>query len=582
MLIAENRKALVPICLEEKDLDSFDSPALYAAKELRWYLGRITSAVFEIKACTGERCIRIRTDDLEKNEDRVRVEAGESGILLTGGRRGTVYAVYEFLERLGCRFFTCICEKIPVQTELDVPEMHVDSSPRFEYREHNYADVTQNVRFAVKCRLNGAHHKIPDRMGGHLPYAWFVHSFDKMLPADVYGPTHPEYFSLVDGKRVTTGGGRTQLCLTNPDVLEIAVESVRRELTAHPEARIISISQNDWLGNCQCEACRRADEEEGSPSGTLLRFVNAIAERLEGEFPRVLFDTLAYQYTRRAPRVTRNRHNVCVRICSIECCFSHPMGSCDHESGHPDGPDAPRFIDDLRAWGKISDRMYIWDYTTCFSHYPAPYANWRVLQPNLLTMAENHVKGVFEQACGASRGSTDFNELRLYLLSKLMWDPEADVAALRREFMEYVYGDAAPALMRYLDLLCDEAEKANVHIHYNDNLDAWAYLDESCLERYDRLFDEAAEAVKGDALRLMRVEKARLSLRWVRLKRKAMLKNEIDAAELEAFTSDWRAFGMSRIDEWYNLESTHRAFLDGLWRARSYFSHWTGEEPEVF
>jgi len=111
--------------------------------------------------------------------------------------------------------------------------------------------------------------------------------------------------------------------------------------------------------------------------------------------------------------------------------------------------------------------MYIWDYTTNFNFYPAPFANWRTLQPNIRTMRENNVKGVFEQACGASRGSTDFNDLRLYIISKLLWNPDADVNALRQEFMEFVYGDAAKYLIEYLDLLCDNAEKYGDCLHYN-------------------------------------------------------------------------------------------------------------------
>ena len=92
----------------------------------------------------------------------------------------------------------------------------------------------------------------------------------------------------------------------------------------------------------------------------------------------------------------------------------------------------------------------------------------------------------------------------------------------------------------------------------------------------------AAKAVSGDALRLWRVEKARLSIRWVRLKRASMLRGEYDPEKINAFFADWRAFGLSRIDEWCNLETTHRAFLDGIWRGVEYFDHWTGEEPEIF
>ena len=588
MLLVENRSPKVAIYLSAGQLADKESTALYAAKEMRYYLDRITAASFQIEEAKepvagiyiGE-ASGVDVSDL--GEDGFRVVSDGDRLCIAGGNRGVIYGVYEFLESLGCRFFTHNCEKIPTIPALEIREDYdICKKPAFEYRAHNYADAVQSPRFSVKCRFNGGNHNIPKRMGGYMPYAWFVHTFDKMISPEEYGESHPEYFALVNGERKTTDKGRNQLCLTNPEVYEICVEAVRKRLRECPEARLISISQNDWRENCQCENCRRMDEEEGSPAGTLLRFVNRIAEALEDEFPNVIFDTLAYRYSRPAPKTVRNRKNVCVRLCSIEACFAHPFEVCDDETrclAKPDGTKT-NFITNLRDWGKICDRLYIWDYTTCFAHYPTPHPNWRVLQPNIQAMYKNNVRGVFEQANGASRGGVDFNELRLYLISKLLWDPWCDVSVHRKEFMDYFYGDAAPILTEYLDLLCDTVEQENIHVGFNDK-PVHAFLREELLDRYDALFDRAAEAVKGDPLRLWRVEKNRLSIRWVRLKRATMLREEYDPEEINRFFSDWRAYNLSRIDECCNYETTHRALLDGLWRGIQYFGHWIGEEPEV-
>ena len=588
MILAQNRIPRVAIYLTKSQLSDKSSTVLYAAKELRYYLGRMTSAPFALEEATENKpgiylgdAAGLEVDDL--GTDGFRILTQGNRLCISGGSRGVIYGVYEFLESLGCRFFTSDCEKIPTSPELTIGEYDICQTPRMEYREHNYADVTKNPRFAVRCRFNGSFHPIPAHMGGNMSYAWFVHTFDRMVPTELYGKDHPEYYALVDGERVVRNEGRTQLCLTNPEVYEICLASVQNALRENPSARLISISQNDWMGNCQCEACRKIDLEEGSPAGTLLRFVNRIAEALEEEFPQVIFDTLSNQKTRPAPKITRNRKNVCVRLCSIESCFAHPFETCDDASRNvirPDGTTS-NFITDLRDWGKICDRMYIWDYTTCFAHYPTPHPNWRVLQPNLQAMAKNTVRGVFAQANGASRGGVDFNELRLYLISKLLWDPWCDIERHKREFMEYYYGAAAPALMEYLDLLCDTVDKENCHVGFNDN-PTHAFLREELLDQYDRLFDRAAASVQGDPLRLWRVEKNRLSIRWVRLKRAAMLHKEYDPETINRFFSDWRAFHLSRLDEWCNIETSHRALLDGLWRGVEYFDHWTGEEPEYF
>ena len=588
MILAQNQKPFVSIYLSKEQLSDRNSTVLYAAKELRYYLDRMTCASFKIEEkespvsgiYIGD-AAGISTNDL--GEDGFRIATDGDRLCIVGGNRGVIYGVYEFLESLGCRFFTSNCEKIPTIPDLCIDGYDIRQVPQIEYREHNYSDAVQNPRFSVRCRFNGAHHRIPDHMGGYMPYAWYVHSFEKMMPTAVYGKAHPEYYALIDGKRVIRDSGRTQLCLTNPDVFDICLASVRKMLTEHPEARIISISQNDWPQSCQCENCLAIDREEGSPSGTLLRFVNRIAEALENEFPNVIFDTLAYNYSRPAPKYIRNRKNVCVRLCSIEACFSHPFETCDDETRNvirPDGSKA-NFITDLRDWGKICDRMYIWDYTTCFAHYATPHPNWRVLQPNIQAMVKNNVRGIFEQANGASRGGVDFNELRLYLISKLLWNPWCDVERHKREFMEYFYGDAAPSLMEYLDLVCDTAEKENIHVGFND-APTHGFLREELLDQYDKLFDRAAEAVKGDPLRLWRVEKNRLSIRYVRLKRASMLQDKNDPEAINQFFSDWRAYNLSRIEEWANIETSHRAFVDGMWQGVQYFEHWTGEEPEWF
>ncbi len=553
----------------------------YAASELRYYLGLITAASFEIAEGTETPALYIGDrPEAALGEDGLTVITDCGGLHINGGRRGIIYSVYEFLDQLGCRFFTALSEKVPARSVLTLPELDIRQIPALEYREHNYSDLTKYSRFAVKCRLNGAHHRIKEKHGGYLSYAWYVHSFERMVPPEIYFDEHPEYYALSNGERQHLYQ-RFQLCLTNPGVLEVSAESVRAALKANPQARIISISQNDWHGNCQCEDCLAADREEGSPAGTLLRFVNAIAERLEPEFPDVLFDTLAYNYTRPAPSLTRPRHNVCVRLCSIESCFAHSFETCDDAGRSVRRPDGSvsSFITDLADWGKICERMYIWDYTTCFSHYPTPHPNWNGLGPNMRAFVKNNVKGVFEQACGASGGSTDLNELRAYLISKLLWDCNTDTAYHITEFTDFYYGTAGVYIREYIKTLTDKAERDNIHVGFNDQ-PVHGFLAEDMLDIYDEIFDRAEEAVKSDALSYYRVKKARLSIRWVRIKRKAMLQNVRDAAEISAFFSDWQAFGLTRIDEWVSPQTTCRALLDNKWRGTDYYSHWSDEGGE--
>lgn len=563
-----------------------DAPiqAGYAAGELRYYISLMCARPCPIEADAAEDAVILeQVVCSELGEDGFRLIPEEKAIRIRGGKRGIIYGAYELLEMLGFRFFTPECEKVPAVPEVVLElEKEIVQKPVLEYREHNYTDLRRSPRFAVKSRVNGAHHTIPEKLGGFLSYAWFVHTFERMVPPAKYGAEHPEFYAmLADGSRPQTPE-RFQLCLTNPDLLEVAVESVRQALKENPRARIISISQNDWFGNCQCEKCLAADREEGSPAGTLLRFVNAIAERLEPEFPEVVFDTLAYNYTRPASKLTRPRHNVCVRLCSIEACFAHSFETCDDERRWVSRPDGSRgsFIGDLEAWGKVSERVYIWDYTTCFAHYPTPHPNWHVLQPNMKAFIRNNVRGVFEQANGAQGGGVDMNELRVYLITKLLWDADTDVQRHIEEFTDYYYGAAGVYIREYIETLCRKAEVDNIHVGFNDN-PVSALFAEDMLDQYDAILEKAEQAVADDALRCRRVQKVRLSIRWVRIKRAGMLRHEHNAEEINSFFLDWNSFGLTRIDEWVSPQSTLRALLDDKWRGTEYLEHWSGEGGEI-
>ena len=129
------------------------------------------------------------------------------------------------------------------------------------------------------------------------------------MPYGTYGENHPEYYALVEGKRDTnTHGGGPQLCVTHPDVIEVAAETAIQQLTDRPEATNNSVSQADTAAYCRCETCEVLNEAEDSPMGSNLTFVNAVAERIEKAHPHVKVGTLAYWYTRKPPKTVTPRH----------------------------------------------------------------------------------------------------------------------------------------------------------------------------------------------------------------------------------------------------------------------------------
>jgi hypothetical protein len=202
---------------------------------------------------------------------------------------------------------------------------------------------------------------------------FFVHTFCRLVPPEKHFAAHPEYFSLVGGKRQD---GYAQLCCTNEDVIRICTEEVRAAMRAQPEATVFSVSPNDTDKYCECPRCQALAQEEGTQAAPVLHLVNRVAEAVEKEFPGKAVETLAYHWSRRAPKHLRPRPNVIVRLCSIECCFSHALATCD-------SPANQAFCQDLRDWAKVAPRLWVWDYVVDFDHYLLPFPNQRVRGPNI-------------------------------------------------------------------------------------------------------------------------------------------------------------------------------------------------------
>ncbi len=511
----------------------------YAAEELQRYIERISDARLPIvtdNESTTDYEIRLGASPLApRHPDGFTLLTDHRRLLIAGGRpRGTLYGVYALLEeKFGVRWFAPDCEVVPKQARLVVPSLDETQTPPLEYREVYWSEMLHNADFAARHRLNGANYRLTDKHGGRAAvYYPFVHSFDKLIPPELF-KEHPDYFPEIKGKRVS---GYVQRCLTNPDVLALAIANVRRWIREHPDATIISVSQNDTYNNCQCARCKALDDAEGTPMGSLLAFVNAIAADIEKDYPHIRIDTLAYQYTRKPPKTIRPRPNVIIRLCSIECCFAHPLETCP-------SPKNQRFRDDILAWQPIAPRLYVWDYTTNFAHYQQPFPNFDALQPNIQFFVKHGVKGLFEQGNYSHGGHGEMEPLRAYLLAKLLWNPNTDLKRHTDEFLAGYYGVTAGKIRAYLDLLQAQVRGKNVHAHIFDSPKA-DYLNADFIAAADKLLD-------GDDPRL---EAAHLPIWYVLLATNRVVGDD-RAALLKKFLGVARRVGITHISENQSLDA---------------------------
>ena len=487
--------------------DDATRPERFAAGALHDYLRDVTGASFTVlkqsdpDAKSVPKIFIDRADDLPA--DGISIRTTDRDLHLAGTLpRGPLYAVYTFLEdAVGVRWWTSSESTKPHKPTLTIPDQNLTYAPPFRYREVFINDAIANPAFAAHLKLNGHHNRITDDLGGHYTLIGWCHTSFDLIPPNTYFAKHPEWFALRNGKRQTG----SQLCLSNPEMRAELIRNALTRVRKHPDAGMISISQNDTMGPCQCDACRAIAKEEGSESGAWIRLVNEVAAAIDKEYPGFLVETLAYQYTRHPPKVSRPSDHVIVRLCSIECDFAHPLSAESNKS----------FGDDLRGWAAIAPNLFVWNYVTNFHDFLVPHPNMTAFADDLRFFAANHVVGVFEQGDAFNKLAGDMLPLRCWLLAHLLWDPSRDQAKLRDEFMNGYYGAAGPHLAKYLDLV--NAGSADPKFRATCGNNDFSYMTPQVMEQSTKLFDDAAQSVAGDAELEQRVRRERLAFTHVAL-----------------------------------------------------------------
>lgn len=496
MTFVKEGKAVSRIIVADKDTINRK-----AADLLQDFIQRISGARLPIvenaKAKKGDIVIgQGNTEGL--TEDGFRL-ATQEGILRisSGGDKGAIYGVVTLLDDyLGVEYYTAHTYTLEKKPTIEIPELDRAENPSFRYRQTQSYAIQEDPIYKMWFRLEEPNEVFANNL--------WVHTFDKILPSAEFGESHPEYYSYINGER--RPGAASQWCLTNPEVFEIVAHRVDSIFRANPDKKMISISQNDGnFTNCTCPACKALDEQEGgTPSGSLIHFLNKLAAR----FPDKEFSTLAYLFTMHPPKQVKPLPNVNIMLCDIDCRREVPLT--DNASGQD-------FMRAMEGWSKISDNIFVWDYGINFDCYLSPFPNFPILQKNMQLFKDHHVTMHFSQIAGSKCGT--FTEMRAYIVSKLMWNTQQDVDSLMKQFMQGYYGAAAPYLYQYEKLL----EGALL----GSGQDLWIFdspvshkkgmLNAHCLKRYNELFDQAEKAVADSPELLDRVRIERLTLQYSEL-----------------------------------------------------------------
>jgi len=425
-----------------------------AAREIQLYCERISGATLPI-VVAGEDlkglrpiCLGGAADDKLLDLIRSRgTDPGSFALVVTGQQaslRGlspevTFYAACELLEQLGVRWFMPgeLGTVVPKAKTLVVKQQNTIQVPSFPSRY-----------------LQG----VPEDWGRHLraggPRFPSSHGVRLGVRPETLFAEHPEYFALRGGKRSTS-----QLCISHPEVLKLAIEATAQFFRDDPEAEIIGMGANDGRGFCECDRCKALDGGDYDPFGHCVSmtdryvwFFNKVLEGIRGEFPDKRIGFYAYASYNRPPVKVKPEPKLVPAVAMITLCRMHGMQNpvCPEKSYE-------KWIID--QWGKLVPQVYYRGYWFNLADPGLPFLMLRRIAREVPLGKRLRVAGWRTECMTNWAGSSP----SLYLAYKLMWDPTADAEAIVGDYCEKFFGPAAAPMRRYLDLMDKTVDEADYH-----------------------------------------------------------------------------------------------------------------------
>ena len=516
---------------------------VFAADQLSDYLQKITGAHFPIvkeKDALPDARIVVGSGALSRKvlgSERVAqlgvdgfiIQGSGSDILLVGKEPlGTLYAVYSFLEReLGCRWLNCYGEEfVPQAKSVLLKEIDRTSAPAFDQRDiylrYYHKDISLIWPFMV---ANGVNRPLPanlEEKSGSNGLRFVQHSpschslfyylapeigrhqlqvLQKEIKEHPVFKEHPDYFSLISGKRVTTH----QLCFSNTGLRKRVTDSVLSRMHRMNGQGMFDLSAMDVPGDfCQCANCQAIVNREGMPGAPLLDYLVELGREVKEKYPEAWLSTLAYRrlQTEKPPRHLVMPDNLIIIFAPIDNNF---WASFEH-------PSNAETLKNLKAWAKKNSKLWVWYYTNPYGDGTLPIGNLTKIGEDFRLFKRVGVSGFFIQHDAGIPDSHRLADLQTWLVAKLMWDPDQDLEELIRDFTNIYYGAASEEIRQYITLLERGTRSMSTTMIWSPRAQDFGFLTPEFLTTSQAIFDKAESEVSADAVRLLRVRQARMSL----------------------------------------------------------------------
>ena len=406
------------------------------------------------------------------------VEIGPETITLAGhDPRGTLYAVYDFLKTQGCGWYMPgpAGEVISHRASLELKEESRRESPDWNVRGlltymahfdssggHRSINLDDYRDWAVRNRINSLWYGGADTIafGAHRGFAHMQrlnHSW-----ASFYSDDHPEWYPLVNGKRVKmyrNSGRPNEPCTGNPAFRDHAVAVVLQYFKDHPHANVYALDPEDEPANwCECPLCRATDGDGGkgkwemngqgipkmSMSDRAVDFVNYVAERVAKVYPDKLIELYVYGSYRMGPV----RHRVDPHML-LKYCFwpGVPLGGSVTDQSLPG---VKRAYVEVESWKKAGVKHFgLYDYGL-YVHKDCPIFWFQHIVDSLRMF---HDQFGFRHYLGETDNNLFTSMMAFDVRAEALWNRKVDYHRIVREISLALYGSAGPTMDRYYELM---------------------------------------------------------------------------------------------------------------------------------
>lgn len=420
-------------------------------------------------------------DYSQLNGDGFIIRTGDNSLFINGANdRGTLYGVYDWLEKaIGVKFLTAETTYVPKLETVNIFATDIVQVPAFPIRMYLsgplYGDSLFLARMRMGCELVNADSKYggkvqwntssPHNTLSYVPTSVYYTASNKEQNAHMYSLSNgvPVDLCMTDG---ITDDGKIDESM-DISAFKVALNTLKQEIMrTDKQCTNFIFCQEDHMLCCQCDDCLAA-ETKYMRSGMNIRFANLLAEEAnkwskeeyDGRTVNVVI--FAYYYSTNAP-VDQDGNildETCVPNENVYIRFA-PINAETYYS-FTDETKNIQYGNTINNWAKVTPNIMLWTYHTYYTDFAWYYPTVQTFKDNLMLYKSIGAEYVLMQSDYIN--STNWQDrINLYVASKMLWNPDRDVNALRDEFVKYYYGDAAEAITDVIGRLDEKMYEASL------------------------------------------------------------------------------------------------------------------------